>query len=138
MNNTIKTIYLYIFALLGLVLTIIGGVRLVDMALKAFVFTQAEQEEKMYYGYAPAPVPFERISGIKDVDMEVWEISEEEKAILKEWIEDYKNRREMESSIDFVTARRHRNASMSISMILIGLPLYLYHWKIIAKEGRKS
>jgi len=47
MKNIIRTIYLYIFALLGLVLVIIGGVRFVDMGLKAFVFTKAEEEDKM-------------------------------------------------------------------------------------------
>ena len=34
----IRTIYLYLFALLGLALLTIGGVRFVDMGLKAFVF----------------------------------------------------------------------------------------------------
>ena len=40
----IRTIYLYLFALLGLVLLTIGSIRFVDMALRAFVFTKADQE----------------------------------------------------------------------------------------------
>lgn len=33
-----------------------------------------------------------------------------------------------------VTRQRQRELAQSISMILVGLPLYLYHWKTIQKE----
>ena len=42
----IRTIYLYLFALVGLALLISGSVRFVNMGLKAFVFTKAEQDMK--------------------------------------------------------------------------------------------
>ena len=45
-HSLIRTIYLYLFACLGLVLLTIGGVRFLDMGLKAFVFTKAEQEQR--------------------------------------------------------------------------------------------
>lgn len=53
----IRTIYLYLFALLGLVLLTIGGVRFVDMGLKAFVFTKAEEEVRLIYDQVP-PIPY--------------------------------------------------------------------------------
>ena len=31
---------------------------------------------------------------------------------------------------------RQRTASNAIAMIIIGLPLYVYHWKVIQKESR--
>mgnify|MGYP001805802145 CR=1 FL=1 len=34
--------------------------------------------------------------------------------------------------------QRKRQLSNSLSMILIGAPLYLYHWKTIKKENKKS
>jgi len=43
MNNKyhlIRKIYLYTFSLVGLVLVVIGGVRLVGLGLKTFVFTK--------------------------------------------------------------------------------------------------
>jgi len=36
--------------------------------------------------------------------------------------------------IDPVTCRRHKDAFLNLAMILIGLPLYLYHWRIIKRE----
>jgi len=34
--------------------------------------------------------------------------------------------------------QRKRQLSASISMILVGIPLYLYHWKTIKKETKKT
>jgi len=33
---------------------------------------------------------------------------------------------------------RQRDLSNSLAMIAVGLPLYLYHWKMIQKENKKS
>jgi len=131
----IRTIYLYLFALLGLVLLTIGGIRFIDMGLKAFVFTKAEEEQRLIYrqpSYLPYPV--ERIEKLQDEEG----LSEEEKATVKQWLADYKDWKERRSQIDPVTARRHRDASLNLSLILIGLPLYLYHWRIIKKETKNK
>jgi hypothetical protein len=46
---------------------------------------------------------------------------------------DYEGCKERRAKIDPVTVRRHREASQSVDFILIGLPLYLWHWLIIRK-----
>jgi len=33
---------------------------------------------------------------------------------------------------------RQREISSSLAMIIVGGPLYLYHWKMIQKEGKKK
>jgi len=126
----IRTIYLYLFALVGLTLLIIGTVRFVDMGLKAFVFTQAEQEQKLYNRQPPIPVQIERIKNISEGD----NLSEEEILLTRQWLADYENWQKESSEIDIVTVRRHRDASINLSMILVGLPLFLYHWRIIRRE----
>lgn len=131
----IRTIYLYLFALLGLVLLIIGGVRFVDMGLKAFVFTKAEEERRLIYQEPSyVPYPLQKIEVLQDEEG----LSEEEKAIIKQWLVDYKELKEKRSKIDPVTAQRHRDASLNLALILIGLPLYLYHWGIIKREVKKQ
>lgn len=127
----IRTIYLYIFALLGLVLVIIGGVRFIDMGLKAFVFTQAEEEQRMFY--SPRSYP-SNIEGLLDDER----LSEDEVGLVKNWIADYEEWQDRAAQVDPIRSRRHREASMSLAMILIGLPLYLYHWTIIKKETKKK
>jgi len=131
----IRTIYLYLFALLGLVLLTIGGLRFIDMGLKAFVFTKAEEEQRLIYrqpSYLPYPV--QQIEELQEKDG----LSEEEKATVKQWLADYKDWKERRSQIDPVTARRHRDASLNLALILIGLPLYFYHWRIIKKETKNK
>ena len=130
----IRTIYLYLFTLVGLTLLIIGSVRFLDMGLKAFVFTQAEEEEQLYSRQPVAPYPLERIEEIQGSQS----LSEEEKTAIRQWLADYKNWQEKSSKVNSVTARRHRDASFNLSMILIGLPLYLFHWRIIKRETKNK
>jgi len=137
-QSLVRTIYLYIFALLGLVLLIIGGVNFLNMGLKAFIFTQAEEEQRLLYKQMPfsssAPT-VERLEKEIDTEEEVC-LSEEEKISIQSWLADYNNWKESSLKIDPVVVRRHRDASLNLSLILIGLPLYLYHWRIIKKETK--
>ena len=137
-DSLVRTIYLYIFALLGLILLIIGGVNFVNMGLKAFIFTQAEEEQRLLYKQVPAPFSVLKIEELEK-EIEKGEevcLSEEEKISIQSWLADYNNWKEARSKIDPITARRHRDASLNLSLILIGLPLYLYHWRIIKRETK--
>ncbi len=134
-DSLIRTIYLYLFACLGLVLLTIGGVRFVDMGLKAFVFTKAEEEQRLYRIQPPSPAyPVTKMEEAQDNE----ELTEEERAAIGQWLEDYKAWQEGASKIDYVAARRHKDASLNLSLILIGLPLYLYHWITIKRETKNK
>ena len=135
----VRTIYLYIFALLGLVLLIIGSVNFLNMGLKAFIFTQADEESRIFSKQIPVPI----IPKIENIQQDIEEgkdicFSTEEKIIVEGWLADYKNWKESMTEFDPITSRRHRDASVNLSLILIGLPLYLYHWKIIKKETEEK
>ncbi|MBI4272462.1 hypothetical protein HY621_01265 [Candidatus Uhrbacteria bacterium] len=132
----IRTIYLYVFALLGLVLVTIGTVRFVNMALKTFVFTQADQDQR--YMYEPpmppyaVPVKGEKISNNTSTAV----FTEAEQEDQRRWMAAYKDWQERRSKIDYQAVRRHQDASMNLALILVGLPLYLYHWRVIQKETK--
>ncbi|TSC68646.1 MAG: Uncharacterized protein G01um101466_362 [Parcubacteria group bacterium Gr01-1014_66] len=133
----IRTIYLYLFALVGLTLMTIGSVRFVDMGLKAFVFIRAEEEQRLFNREPPYPgvrAPIERIEKLQNSE----ELSDGEKVALQQWLADYKNWQEHRSKIDLVVAKRHRDASLNSAFLLIGIPLYLFHWGIIRREMRQK
>lgn len=135
----VRTIYLYIFALLGLVLLIIGSVNFLNMGLKAFIFTQADEESRIFSKQIPIPT----VPRIENIGQDIEEgkdicLSAEEKVYVESWLADYNNWKESMSKIDPITSRRHRDASINLSLILIGLPLYLYHWRIIKKETEEK
>ncbi|MEK7635694.1 MAG: hypothetical protein AAB405_01230 [Patescibacteria group bacterium] len=114
----IRKIYLYLFALIGLVLITIGCVRLVGLALKTYVFTKAD----VYYEYPMArPVKIAPVEGSK---------TEEFQQPAKEEIEEYQQKQK--------TANRQREAAESLAFIIVGLPLYLYHWQLIKKDKKEE
>lgn len=130
----IRTVYLYLFSVVGLVLLTIGSVRLVDMALKAFIFTQAEQEQRLNFPFREPPIQLMESRFKPIIENKPAEFTPDEISALKAWIAEYQQWQEKQGKIDYVTVRRHQTAAESLGMILIGLPLYLYHWLTIKKE----
>jgi len=104
MKFNIRLLYLYLFSFVGLLITIIGSVQLIDLGLKTYVFKVSE------YTYYSDPMVEEKTK-----------ISAEEM--------EKRNRQEQSN-------QQKRQLSTSLSMILIGVPLYLYHWKTIKKENK--
>src|SRR3989304_7887108 len=104
MKLNIRLLYLYLFSFVGLFITVIGSVQIIDLGLKTYVFKVTE------YSYYPQPA---------DVDGKQTVSAEEM---------DQRNKIEQSS-------QRKRQLSTSLSTIFVGVPLYLYHWKIIKKEA---
>ncbi|MEK7590396.1 MAG: hypothetical protein AAB454_01660 [Patescibacteria group bacterium] len=112
----IRKIYLYSLALIGLILVVIGGVRLVSLGLKTYIFTKAD----IYYSYPSArPV---KVAG----DKTATEFIEPTKEELDEF-----NKNQASSN-------RQREAAESIAFMVVGLPLYLYHWTVIKKDRKEE
>ncbi len=116
MNNhpLIRKIYLYLFALVGLVLFVIGLVRLVDLGLKSWVFTAADK----YYPY-PMAAP-------SSVDKSTSTPSGPSQEELQAYQEQQ------------TAAQRQGDAAEAIAFIVVGFPLYLYHWGMIKKDKEKE
>lgn len=116
-KEVIKWIYLYLFSTIGLVLFIIGAVRLVDLGLKAYVFKKADQiySYPIYRGEIKTPEGITTATTTKE---------EEEKMREDQMKADKENR----------SSQRQRDAASSVAMILIGAPLYFYHRKKIQED----
>jgi len=103
MKFSIRLLYLYLFSFVGLLISIIGSIQLVDLGIKSYVFRVSE------YTYYADPVVSEK------------------QAISPEEME--KRNKEEQNN------QRKRQLSNSVAMILVGIPVYLYHWKTIKKEN---
>ncbi len=104
------------------------------MGLKVFVFTQAEEEQRLFPPHPPMPYQLEVVENLQDEEG----LSEEEKAAIQQWLADYESWKEESPNFDYLTARRHRDASMNLALILVGFPLYFFHWRIIKRELKKE
>jgi hypothetical protein len=105
MKINVRLIYLYLFSFIGLLIVVIGSVRLVDLGIKTFIFPDADK-----YEYYSGPY------------MKGEEPAQDEKTIRANAERDQ-------------TRSRQRDLSNSVAMIVVGAPLYWYHWKTIQKEN---
>ena len=140
-NNTwIRTVYLYIFALAGLIVTVIGSSMLVNLGLKTWIFTEADNNN-----YIERPMG---LSVEKDTDLllalencdDSCELTDRQKEQIAQWSEDYEWWQESvkNNENNWQTRQRQSQASTAISMIMVGLPLYLYHWATIKRDRKKE
>ncbi len=113
----IRQVYLYLFALIGLLLIVVGSAQLVDLAIIALVFPEAD----LYENNFRYPI----LEG-----KESTALSEEDKAALEEK-QNALGKREQSRS-------RQRQFAGAMSMLLVGAPLYFYHWGIIKREKESS
>lgn len=107
MKFSLRLLYLYLFSFVGLLITIIGSIQLIDLGLKTYVFNV---NESGYYPMTPVL---------------------DEKGNVTVSIEEQKKQQELEA-----TNQRKRQISNSLAMIMVGAPVYLYHWKTIKKESK--
>ena len=129
-RSFIRVLYLYLFALLGLVLLTIGGVGFVTMGLRAYVFTEADSQDRLYREIPPRPYALPEAERLLDAE----ELSAEERTKLRRYLEAAEAWERRREDVDPVTAQRHRNAAENLALLLVGLPLYLYHWRMIRRE----
>ncbi len=108
MLSWVKKIYIYLFSAIGLILVVIGGVQIINLGLKMFIFTKAD----VYIDY-PRPVVIEEGEKVEKEEIDPEELEEYQKENL--------------------ISRRQRQASNAIAMIIIGSPLFLYHWGLAKK-----
>ena len=116
----IKKVYLYLVSLVSLVILIIAGIMLINMALKAWVFTKAD--DATYY----APKIF--CSETKNPDGSV---------VPRDPNCDNPNYEAEQKAEDMNrrAAQRQSDAAHALAMIIIGAPVFYYHWKLARKEA---
>ncbi len=122
-KELIRTIYLYLFSLVGLVLITIGAVRLVNLGLRAWIFTKADS-------VAIYPQYPKRIVEISPGQTKEETLTPEEEEKYKREQEEYETKTRR--------SERERTAAESLAMIIVGTPLFLYHWKVIQRSKEEK
>jgi len=103
MKFNIRLLYLYLFAFVGLLITIIGSIQLVDLGMKTYIFQVTD------YPFYPDPN------------------SENTKQQQENYQKEFQKEQENQ---------RKRQMSTAFSMIIVGAPVYFYHWRTIKKENK--
>lgn len=133
----IRTIYLYFFSLVGLFFLVFGTIGLVKLGLVTWIFPKADMV------FQPKPLLPDRLNENDLVEgLEVCkttcELTELQKERLENWLADYNRWQEAQESPDLQrSSQRQRQISENLASIIVGLPLYLYHWTIIKRDAKK-
>ena len=148
-KSVIRTIYLYLFALVGLGMTVVGSAMLVNILLKQYIFTYSQIDrirysEKPMMGFKIDTLDLDEAEELKE-NGECLGLSEKNIESINKWTEDYEEwsileeeRKEFEENIDYNKQNRQRETSGALSTIIIGIPLFLFHWITIVKDKRRE
>ena len=132
-NNFIRLVYLYLMTAIGLIVFIIGAVSIINLGLKTFIFTNADRD---YYMEKPSSIYLDReveqVETIKSCES----LTSSDQEMIQNWLVDYETWKQMNENIDYNKSRREADAARAIAMILVGFPIYLFHWSRIKKDKR--
>lgn len=131
---TIRKIYLYLFSLVGLILIIMGSVGLINLGLQLTFFRDALEYK---YGYVQLPYPY-FLDDLKfDETINKIELTNEQKQSLERWKNDYENYKQKAEKIGYIPYIAD-TLTRSIALLIVGIPIYIYHWGVIKREHNKE
>ncbi len=116
----IKNFYFYLVSLIGLVMMVISSVGGINVLLKTFVFTKADLYNSYYPTITCDPTYIPQPG-------EIYKKTDAKECATQE--ETYKKR-----DAENRTAQMQREIVTDISMFLVGLPLFILHWRIARKK----
>ena len=108
MNVNIRRIYLYLTSFIGLVLILIGATQFVNLGLRTWIFTKADNQ---YFAC------------LTDVTVP------DGKPIPAQSRADCEARQKDQRS-----SSRQSDAARSLAFIVVGIPVWVYHWRKVKDE----
>lgn len=118
-GTIIRNIYLYLVSFVALMMVIFSTADLINTTLRTYVFTKAD------INYYSSPV-IGCDPTYKGTDPSVKPMTTEECAKIDE-----RNKKQEE---DNRAAQRQSDLVRDISMIVVGVPVFAFHWMIIRKK----
>ena len=118
----IKNIYLYLVSFVALMMVVISTADMVNIVLRTYVFTKADRD---YY----SPMNCADMRATKPMaspDSTAKPMTTEECAKLEA-----DNKKQAEENR---AAQRQRDLVRDISFIVVGIPLFAYHWRVIRRK----
>lgn len=110
--SVLKKVYLYVVSLISLGMVIVACVSLINLGLKAWIFTKADSTN--YPIACPAVEMPAMPSGAQPVPCD--------------------QTAQNQQVHDQLIASREQEASRDIALLIVGLPVFFYHWRLVRKE----
>jgi hypothetical protein len=119
-GRVIKSLYFYLVSFVALMMIVFSAADMINIALRTWVFTAADKDTYAYpRAVCEVPAPATDPKAIPAPTKAECEKSNEE------------NTKQQEASR---IAQKQRDVVRDISMILVGIPLFLIHWRILRSK----
>jgi len=130
-SKLIRTIYLYAAALISLIFVAVGTGRLLNTALKFYVFPKAEKGGFNRCNQQPPLYNVDKnaLTGVATPDQKIQ---------LENLLRDYEQWQKDNTGEECYSVERQNNAVDSLTLIIVALPICLLHWKMIKKEKEEK
>lgn len=115
----IRRVYLYLVSLISLIIIVVGCINLINLGLKQWVFTKADQN---YYAMP-----------VTGVDCAV--LTAAEKIKYPECADPNFTAKEEQRQKDSRTAQKQQEAANAIAMIVVGSPVFYFHFRLAKKDS---
>ena len=125
-SHLIRSIYLYVATLIGLVMVIVSLYNFIDVGLRMTVFKQAQDPWITPSAVEPSTTTLDKNGNPITTTVQ----TAEERAARKTEIAAENTQR--------LVADRQRRLSTNIAVFIVGLPVFLYHWRLARNEHRDT
>ena len=137
-RGMIRPTYFYFVSLTSLLMVVVAGGILINLGLRTWVFPAVQQAERVRRSSSIAfPVgSMESIGADRVVNCaEKCDLSDDTVALSKEWKDDYQT---WQNGTYDSADTTQRDAALAIPFVLLGIPLFWYHWKVTRTESKSQ
>ena len=137
-RNVIRPTYYYLISLASVLMIVIAGGFLINVILKTWVFPSASEADNIASKVYPAQMGVLEVAPIESLVScgEACGLDQETIVLASEWKTDYAEWQKETSEYSYNNPQRQ--AATAIPYILLGIPLFLYHWRVIRKEHQET
>ncbi len=125
-GKTIKSIYFYLVSFVALMMVVWSVADMINIALKTWVFTKADNYS---YGRIPCAATPPITYGEKGHEVT-------ESSVTEEQLKNCEKQEEINQKNEELNRISQRQMSIvrDISMIVVGIPLFFVHWRILRRK----
>jgi len=135
-RSVIRPTYFYFISLAALLMIVIAGGMLINLGLKTWVIKSADEAENLARKVSmPVPEGIVETSAVQSIiDCgEKCGIEAETISLARAWQDDYKAWQDASYNYN----NKQRQAAATIPYVVLGIPLFWYHWSVVRRESRE-
>jgi hypothetical protein len=136
-RSVIRPTYFYFISLAALLMIVIAGGMLINLGLRTWVIKSADETTNLARQInAPLPEGMVETSAVQSViDCGAkCGIEAETITMARAWQADYQAWQDATSNYN----NKQRQAAATIPYVVLGIPLFWYHWSVVRKESREK